>query len=149
MTSSTPIYKDPAQPLAARVDDLLARMTLEEKIAQMHAFWLILSESGEHRVRPGEAFVVASDADSVAIAVDFIGRPEPPDIHVAVGNFQSADRELDRPVDTKLVFLERVAEERPQRARIAHRARQLVQSRVVVLVYADKGGVNYCGHVGQ
>ena len=65
MTSSTPIYKDPAQPLAARVDDLLARMTLEEKIAQMHAFWLILSESGEHRVRPGEAFVVASDADSV------------------------------------------------------------------------------------
>lgn len=65
MTSSSPIYKDPAQPLAARVSDLLARMTLEEKIAQMHAFWLILSESGEHRVRPGEAFVVASDADSV------------------------------------------------------------------------------------
>ncbi|MEJ8814127.1 glycoside hydrolase family 3 N-terminal domain-containing protein [Variovorax ureilyticus] len=64
-SSSTPLYKDPAQPLAARVDDLLGRMTLEEKIAQMHAFWLILSESGEHRVRPGEAFVVASDADSV------------------------------------------------------------------------------------
>lgn len=30
------IYRDPRQPLAARVDDLLARMTLEEKVAQMH-----------------------------------------------------------------------------------------------------------------
>jgi beta-glucosidase len=30
-----PIYPDPAQPLEARVDDLVSRMTLEEKIAQM------------------------------------------------------------------------------------------------------------------
>lgn len=29
------IYKDPAQPVEARVDDLLARMTLDEKIGQM------------------------------------------------------------------------------------------------------------------
>jgi len=65
MSSSTPIYKDPAQPVPTRVRDLLGHMTLEEKVAQMHAFWLILSESGEHRVRPGEAFVVASDAESV------------------------------------------------------------------------------------
>jgi beta-glucosidase len=60
-----PIYKDPAQPVATRVRDLLGRMTLEEKVAQMHAFWLILAEDGEHRVRPGEAFVVASDPESV------------------------------------------------------------------------------------
>lgn len=31
----TPIYKDPAQPVEARVDDLLSRMTVEEKIGQM------------------------------------------------------------------------------------------------------------------
>jgi beta-glucosidase len=31
----TPIYKDPTQPVEARVDDLLSRMTVEEKIGQM------------------------------------------------------------------------------------------------------------------
>ncbi|MBN2385644.1 MAG: glycoside hydrolase family 3 C-terminal domain-containing protein [Anaerolineales bacterium] len=33
--TETPLYRDPAQPVAARVADLLARMTLEEKIGQM------------------------------------------------------------------------------------------------------------------
>ena len=33
--SGQPVYKDPAQPVEARVKDLLERMTLEEKIAQM------------------------------------------------------------------------------------------------------------------
>ncbi len=32
-----PPYKDSAQPIAARVDDLMSRMTLEEKVAQMEA----------------------------------------------------------------------------------------------------------------
>jgi beta-glucosidase len=34
-TSDVPIYPDPARPLAERVDDLVARMTLKEKILQM------------------------------------------------------------------------------------------------------------------
>jgi beta-glucosidase len=34
-TADAFLYRDPAQPLAARVDDLLARMTLAEKIGQM------------------------------------------------------------------------------------------------------------------
>ncbi|TWB39585.1 glycoside hydrolase family 3 N-terminal domain-containing protein [Nitrospirillum pindoramense] len=33
------VYKDPAAPLPARVDDLLARMTLDEKVAQLIAVW--------------------------------------------------------------------------------------------------------------
>ncbi len=33
------IYKDPAAPISARVDDLLGRMTLEEKIMQMQCTW--------------------------------------------------------------------------------------------------------------
>ena len=33
------IYKDPAAPIAARVDDLLARMTLDEKIVQVTTVW--------------------------------------------------------------------------------------------------------------
>jgi beta-glucosidase len=37
--SEQPIYKDAAQPIEARVDDLLSRMTLEEKIAQITTVW--------------------------------------------------------------------------------------------------------------
>jgi beta-glucosidase len=33
------LYRDPTQPVAARVDDLLRRMTLEEKAAQMVGIW--------------------------------------------------------------------------------------------------------------
>lgn len=35
-----PLYKDPTQPIDARVQDLLSRMTLEEKAAQLIGIWL-------------------------------------------------------------------------------------------------------------
>jgi beta-glucosidase len=35
-----PIYKDASQPVDARIEDLLKRMTLEEKVQQMVAIWL-------------------------------------------------------------------------------------------------------------
>jgi len=35
----TPTYKDPRQPVEKRVDDLLARMTLDEKVAQLETVW--------------------------------------------------------------------------------------------------------------
>jgi beta-glucosidase len=35
----TPLYKNPAAPVASRVRDLLSRMTLEEKAAQMMCLW--------------------------------------------------------------------------------------------------------------
>ena len=47
-------YRDATRPVAERVADLLGRMTLDEKVAQLHAFWLVLDEQGEHRPRPGE-----------------------------------------------------------------------------------------------
>jgi beta-glucosidase len=34
-----PLYKDPAQPVERRVEDLLSRMTLEEKAAQLQSVW--------------------------------------------------------------------------------------------------------------
>lgn len=34
------IYLDPAQPIDARVEDLITRMTLDEKIAQLGSFWV-------------------------------------------------------------------------------------------------------------
>jgi len=37
--SAKPVYKDPSAPVEARVEDLLARMTLEEKVAQMMSIW--------------------------------------------------------------------------------------------------------------
>lgn len=36
---SSPVYKDRNQPVDRRVDDLLARMTLEEKVAQLETIW--------------------------------------------------------------------------------------------------------------
>jgi len=57
-------YKDASLPISERVSDLLSRMTLEEKVAQMHAFWLILSEDGRHKVRSDE-FTGHSDAEKL------------------------------------------------------------------------------------
>ena len=37
--AKTPLYKNPAAPIARRVADLLSRMTLEEKAAQMVSIW--------------------------------------------------------------------------------------------------------------
>lgn len=40
----TPIYPDASQPIDARIDDLLARMTLEEKIGQITTVWTAKTE---------------------------------------------------------------------------------------------------------
>ncbi|MHA6720087.1 glycoside hydrolase family 3 N-terminal domain-containing protein [Sphingomonas sp. RS6] len=39
-SSEKPLYKDASQPVEARIDDLLGRMTLEEKVSQLVALWL-------------------------------------------------------------------------------------------------------------
>jgi beta-glucosidase len=44
-------YRDPRRSAGDRARDLLARMTFEEKVAQMHALWLILDPDGQHRPR--------------------------------------------------------------------------------------------------
>jgi beta-glucosidase len=40
LPQETPRYKDARQPVEARVADLLGRMTLEEKVAQLQALWI-------------------------------------------------------------------------------------------------------------
>ncbi len=57
------IYQDPTRSVPERARDLLARMTLDEKIAQLHAFWLILSEDGNHRIRDEDQFIVPTAQD--------------------------------------------------------------------------------------
>jgi len=77
----TPIYKDPQRPINERVADLLARMTPEEKFAQMHAYWLVLSEDGHHRERSdmSDEFAGVSEQTSLAerlmLGVGQITRP--------------------------------------------------------------------------
>jgi beta-glucosidase len=41
---AAPLYKDPKAPIERRVEDLLGRMTLEEKVAQMMSVWDAKSE---------------------------------------------------------------------------------------------------------
>ncbi len=55
------LYQDPSKSIAERVADLLGRMTVAEKIAQMHAAWLILEANGAHQVRGDDGFISASD----------------------------------------------------------------------------------------
>src|SRR5512135_408283 len=57
-------YQDPSRSIADRARDLLGRMTLDEKLAQLHALWLVLSEDGKHKPRADE-FVGKSDEETV------------------------------------------------------------------------------------
>ncbi|MEV7752838.1 glycoside hydrolase family 3 N-terminal domain-containing protein [Streptomyces griseofuscus] len=45
--SGTAPWRDPALPAAVRVDDLLARMTLEEKTAQLYGVWVGAATDGD------------------------------------------------------------------------------------------------------
>ncbi|MEK0247426.1 glycoside hydrolase family 3 N-terminal domain-containing protein [Raoultella sp. BAC10a-01-01] len=77
----TVIYKDASRPVEERVADLLSRMTLEEKFAQMHGYWLVLDENGEHRERSdmSDEFAGVSEQTSLAerlkLGVGQITRP--------------------------------------------------------------------------
>ena len=52
------------------------------------------------------------DPDSLAIAVDVVGRTEPPDKHAAARDLEGANGELHRRVDSKLVLFKCVGETR-------------------------------------
>ena len=62
--SEVPRYRNPAASVEERVADLLARMTLDEKIAQLHAAWLKLSADGKHEARSVD---FAHGADEIAV----------------------------------------------------------------------------------
>ena len=48
---TTAPWRDPALPAAVRVDDLLSRMTLEEKTAQLYGVWVGAAD-GRRRTSP-------------------------------------------------------------------------------------------------
>jgi beta-glucosidase len=53
LDNSKPIYKDSSRPIAERVQDLMARMTLDEKIAQLGSCWVyqLQDEQGLSQVK--------------------------------------------------------------------------------------------------
>ena len=57
-------YKNANNTVESRVADLLGRMTLEEKIAQLHAIWLVLSEDGNHQMRT-DSFVGGNAVEDI------------------------------------------------------------------------------------
>ena len=61
-------YQEPSRSIEERASDLLSRMTFEEKAAQMHALWLLLSEDGEHRPRQDD-FTGGTDPAAVKKAL--------------------------------------------------------------------------------
>ena len=56
-------YKDSQLSVTERVSDLLNRMTLPEKTAQMCSRWLILSPEGDHRIRTDPFCQTATTGD--------------------------------------------------------------------------------------
>jgi beta-glucosidase-like glycosyl hydrolase len=50
-------YQDPELPISERVEDLLSRMTLEEKQAQLHGLWMVLAADGRHTLRGQGGFI--------------------------------------------------------------------------------------------
>jgi beta-xylosidase len=54
-------WRDPARPAAERVADLLGRMTLEEKVAQLYSVWVGVSPGGQ--VAPHQDELAPSDYD--------------------------------------------------------------------------------------
>ncbi|MGZ3304221.1 MAG: glycoside hydrolase family 3 N-terminal domain-containing protein [Asticcacaulis sp.] len=71
------LYKDPSAPVAARVDDLIKRMTLEEKAMQMQCLWQqkgsILNDKGEfdlakaQKAWPNGIGMIARPGDRVGV----------------------------------------------------------------------------------
>ena len=68
---AAPLYKDPRQPADARVEDLLSRMTLDEKVAQLESVW-------EHKDKvqtPDGTFSAEKAAQNFPSGIGQIARP--------------------------------------------------------------------------
>ena len=71
---SSAVYKDPKQPIESRVADLISRMTIEEKVAQMTGIWnekkeTLVDEHGNFD------FEKASKAFAHGNGIGQVGRP--------------------------------------------------------------------------
>ena len=70
-TEGRPLYKDPSAPVERRVEDLLSRMTLEEKVAQMLSLW----EHKDQVQTPGGDFAPDRASQAFPNGLGQIARP--------------------------------------------------------------------------
>ncbi len=70
-TQEPPVYRDASRPVEERVADLVGRMTLEEKVAQLMCIWMdkneLLDDSGR--------FVAAKAAEHLPHGIGHVARP--------------------------------------------------------------------------
>src|SRR5258707_15803879 len=71
VASATPLYKDPNAPIPARVEDLLKRMTLEEKVAQIGTIW----QNKDSILKPDGTFDPAKAGAQLPYGSGQIARP--------------------------------------------------------------------------
>ena len=96
--SSVSVYKDPAAPIPVRVQDLLSKMTLEEKVAQLESQWHLpssfaigpmktpaLVESGHVNDEVANE-ILGNGIGSYVFLDDFLGGTETPRDGVLVRN---------------------------------------------------------------
>ena len=50
--TTKPVYKDPSAPIEARINDLLSRMTMEEKVMQLNEYTVGLNFNPNNMVDP-------------------------------------------------------------------------------------------------
>ncbi|MFE2586534.1 glycoside hydrolase family 3 protein, partial [Streptomyces sp. NPDC059378] len=76
---TTAAWRDPARSAAARVDDLLARMTLEEKAAQLYGVWVGADTDGDgvapHQHEMTDAFTDQDFAELITLGLGQLTRP--------------------------------------------------------------------------
>lgn len=77
---SQPVYKDPARSVEERVQDLLGRMTLEEKVAQLQGTWqnraqVPQAEQAKMFVGPNREFLPQKAAAVIANGLGQMSRP--------------------------------------------------------------------------
>lgn len=69
--AETPLYKDSKQPIESRVNDLLGRMTLEEKVAQLTTVW----EKRKQLETDGGEFTSEHAKEFLSLGIGEIARP--------------------------------------------------------------------------
>lgn len=71
LIAQQPLYLDPKQPIESRVTDLLGRMTLEEKVAQMCQFVGIEHQIASYKANKGKEPAANDDASSFYKGISF------------------------------------------------------------------------------
>ncbi|HET9409669.1 MAG TPA: glycoside hydrolase family 3 C-terminal domain-containing protein [Candidatus Sulfotelmatobacter sp.] len=72
--SSTPIYLDPGQPIERRVDDLLSRMTLKEKVGQLNLPCVYVDQLGKsipEKMQAGKRFAAGTYTNEIGPGAGF------------------------------------------------------------------------------